>query len=1037
MKSILFTAVFVTTLLGSVRLAVAETKSIDFSKDVRSILSDKCFACHGPDEHTREADLRLDLRDEALEALSPGRVNESTFVQRILAKDSDEKMPPPASHKELSDKEIQLLKQWIAEGAAYQQHWSFQPLKRSKIPAIKHAQNKNAIDALILEQLPTGLNLAPPASKTTLVRRLYLDLLGVPPTPAQVDAFVGDTSPDAWEKLVDTLLGDQRFGERMAVYWLDLVRYADTIGYHSDTHREVSAYRDYVIDAFNQNKPFDQFTREQLAGDLIPDATDQQIIASGYNRLLQTTEEGGAQAKEYMAIYAADRVRSVSGVWMGLTVGCAQCHDHKYDPITAKDFYSLAAFFADIKETAVGKQQPNFQVKSPQDESIIESLQQKIDSLEINTRLENDDDLREKVSVGQTNWERETLALVGKSQSVWDIPEPTQVDSTGGVKLVRQDDGSYLHATGTPERGDYTYSLTSDKDIRAIRLEIFPDSSFPRKTGFSRGNGNIVLSRLLLRVNGNDVKLTDAVADYEQQTWPISAALDDDPKTGWAVDGHHKDAASHQAVFRIDPDANLGQKPYKIEVNLQHQSDHGKHLIGRFRIGISERADAGLTESIELPGRIMAIIQSPKDQRSDAHVKRLAQHYQSISPELDAAKRQHAAAVKELAKFEQSVQTMLVTQRLDQPQVTRILPRGNWLDDTGQVVQPATLAFLPGPEGEGNALNRLDLANWLFRDDNPLTARTFANRIWSLLFGRGISPNLDDLGGQGQPPTHPELLDYLANQFRESGWDVKYLIRLIVTSGAYQQSSVATAPVTTAPVTTANVTTAPVTNDGVLQTDPGNVHFARQGRWRIDAEFIRDSALQLSGLLDDETIGGPSVKPYQPAGYWQHLNFPKRTWQASTGKQLYRRTLYTYWCRSFLHPSLLAFDAPSREECTAKRARSNIPQQALALLNDPVYVEASRAFAQRIIDAADSTDQRIAWAFQQATSRDATDDELAVLRKLVLDQTARFVASPDDAKMLISVGESTPSENTDPATLATWTQVARAILNAYETTSRY
>jgi len=814
------------------------TEPISFVEQVRPVLSDKCFACHGPDEKTREADLRLDMVATAIEsgAIVPGQPDQSELMQRILSDDLDLRMPPEQSHKELSSNEIETIRRWIGEGAQHQQHWSYRPLVRPQVPAVDHPHNRNAIDAFILKRLSKeNLELSPQADKTTLLRRLYLDLLGVPPGYSDVQRFVQDDSDDAWSLVVDRLLRDQRFGERMAVFWLDLVRYADTIGYHSDTHMEVSAYRDYVIESFNNNMPFDQFTIEQLAGDLLPEATVKQRIASGYNRLLQTTEEGGAQAKEYIAIYAADRVRNVSGVWMGQTVGCAQCHDHKYDPITTKDFYSLAAFFADIKETAVGKQKPNLTLILPEDQQQIDALEKQIADQQIDVVLETDSTLAQRVANGQLEWEMKTVA--------------------------------------------------------------------------------------------------------------------------------------------------------------------------------------GLDADDSVPKPIIAALKTPPDDRTDEHRQQLADHYRGIAPELADARKRLADTTKQLADFRKSLRTMLVAESLPEPRMTRILPRGNWLDDTGEVVEPAVPQFLPHEEITGRRGNRLDLAKWLVADDNPLTARTFVNRLWKMFYGNGLSRDLDDLGGQGEVPTHPELLDWLSVEFLESGWDIKAIVRLMVTSGSYAQVSTA--------------------SETLRAGDPGNRNLARQSTWRIEAEFVRDTALSLSGLLVDESWGGLSVKPYQPAGYWRHLNFPQRKWKAAQGDKLYRRSLYTFWCRTFPHPSMLAFDAPGREECTAQRARSNIPQQALVLLNDPIFVEASRVFAQHIVSSASTPEDRITWAFHQALSRDPSSEELELLRELLEDQQRRYGESVEDAKRLLSVGSAEVSKEIDPIELAAWTQVGRAIINIYEVTSRF
>ncbi len=995
-------------------------EAVSFMEQVRPVLSDKCFACHGPDEHTREAELRLDIVESAIEAgaIIPGNPDESELMRRILSEDPDQRMPPEKMHKVLTKQEIETIRRWISEGAVHEQHWSYRPLVRPEVPKIEHDRNRNPIDAFILDRLrKVNADFSPQVDRSILARRLHLDLLGVPPTFEDVQTFVADDSTDAWEQLVDRLLRDPRFGERMAVYWLDLVRYADTIGYHSDNHMEVSAYRDYVIDSFNSNMPFDQFTIEQLAGDLLPNPTVNQRIASGYNRLLQTTEEGGAQAKEYLAIYAADRVRNVSGVWMGQTVGCAQCHDHKYDPITTKDFYSMAAFFSDIKETAVGKQKPNMTVILPEHQARMDAYEIQIADLQIDRILESDPELSDRLMRAQKEWEAKTLAALDADESLWTVPTSVEVEANRGVELKKQNDGSYLSTGENPNQGTYTYTASVTGKLAAIRLETFPDESFPRKEGFSRANGNFVLSKFSVFVDDKPVKIASAIADFEQQSHPVADTLDDKDDSGWAVEGHSKAAAKRTALFRLESPLSFDSQPARLRIELRHHSPHNQHLIGRFRISLTDQEQAQIPGAVSVPESVAAAIRTPEGERTDQQRKELSNHYRGISPELDLKRKQIADVTKQRDDYRNSLRTMLVAESMSEPRMTRILPRGNWLDDSGEVVQPAVPEFLPHQSITDRRANRLDLAKWLIAEDNPLTARTFVNRLWKMFYGYGLSRNLDDLGGQGETPSHPELLEWLSVEFRDSGWDVKAMVRLMVTSGTYAQSSTATSEVRAA--------------------DPGNRRFARQTAWRVDAEFVRDTALSLSGLLVRESVGGLSVKPYQPEGYWQHLNFPTRTWQADQGERLYRRSLYTFWCRSFPHPSMVAFDAPSREECTAERPRSNIPQQALVLLNDPIFVEASRVFAQRILTTSETTDQRITWAFHEALTRDPRTEELELLRQLLNDQLQRYRDSADDARKLLSVGAAKAADDIDPIELAAWTQVGRAIMNAYETTSRY
>jgi hypothetical protein len=750
--------------------------AVDFNRQIRPILSETCYQCHGPDRNKRKAELRLDQRDglfrsaDGTTVVVPGKPDESELFFRITTTDPDLRMPPPKSGSYLKPEQIAIIKRWIEEGARWRGHWAYLPPARPSV-SVTHGDRAGAndIDRLIRARLDLQrLQPSREADRRTLIRRLSFDLIGLPPTPRAVDAFMSDNRPGAYVRLVDGLLDSPHFGERMAIFWLDLVRYADTTGYHGDNHVDLYLFRDYVIRSFNANKPFDRFTIEQLAGDLLPDPTVETKIASGYNRLLQTTQEGGAQAKEYIAKYSADRVRNVSTVWLGATMGCAECHDHKYDPFTTREFYSLAAFFADVRETAVGVQEP--------------------------TRFPNADQARE----------------------------------LGGLE-------------------------------------------------------------------------------------PKRAAL--------------------KAV----------KKPTEQERR----------------------------ELAEL------------DRRYEALLRRIP----------------HSLVTSSIA-----------------PRVMRVLPRGNWLNETGQVVAPDVPRSLPPLGVKDRAASRLDLARWLVAGNNPLPARVMVNRLWKLVFGQGIVATLDDFGSQGALPSHPELLDWLAAEFVDSGWDVKAMLKRMVLSETYRQSSNA--------------------KEEQRQRDPGNRWLARQNRPRLDAELVRDNALAISGLLA-ERIGGPSVKPYQPPGYWVFLNFPTRDYVADKGDDQYRRGLYTYWQRTFLHPSLLAFDASTREECVVQRARSNTPLQALVLLNDPTYVEAARAFAARVIHEAGADPRaRLDRAFRLALSRPARPEEASLLTRVVMDHYDQYRADPAAARSLLGTGLSPVPQDIDPAELAAWTSLARVILNLHETNTR-
>lgn len=772
-------------------LAVGELR---YGRDIRPILSDKCFFCHGTDPKTRKAELRLDLRDAAIasKAIIPGNPAASSLISRVNASDADEVMPPPKSHKSLSRSEKQLLSDWIKSGADYEPHWAYTRPQRE--PA-------QSIDTLVARDLEKRkLGFSPPADPTTLLRRLHFDVIGLPPTPAEAAAFQAAHARDpqaAVRQVVDQLLASPHFGERMAIAWLDAVRYADTVGYHGDKERSASPFRDYVIDAFNHDMPFDQFTIEQLAGDLLPAATLPQQVAASYNRLNQLSEEGGIQDAEYLAKYQAERVRTTSAAWLGSTMACCECHDHKFDPFTSKDFYSFAAFFSDILEKGAWNNDGKFQ-EDPE------------------------------------KWIKQ------------------------GVKF---DEWGPLLQVPTPEQQARLAAL--DSRIAEIRKPLAP-----------------------------------------------------------------------------------GQ--------------------------------------VQAPGDELARLEGERN-----------------------------ALLK-------SVPTVPATISA-KPREIRLLNRGDWQDKTGPVVQPATPAFLTAAPNPGAAAGtgrptRLDLARWIASSDNPLTARVFVNRLWARLFGTGLSKDTGDLGFQGEYPSHPELLDWLAVEFMENRWSAKHILRTILLSRTYQQSSTAAAP--------------------LMELDPANRLLARQSQLRLPAELIRDNALAVSGLLT-RTIGGPSAKPYQPDGYYRHLNFPVRTYQPDKGELLYRRGLYTHWQRTFLHPMLKAFDAPSREECTSERSGSNTPLQALNLLNDPTFTEAARALASQLLAENAAGNDLVSRAYLRCLSRPPTAAEMEILTRFHTAELERFTASPEAATAFLAIGASQPAKDLPPVRLAAATSVARVILNLHESITRY
>ncbi len=1019
---------------------------IEFNRDIRPILSDNCYFCHGPDENKREADLRLDTQDGLTHVGDDGAVvaaskpNESLLFQRIAAKDADERMPPADSGKSLSQRDIELLRLWIEQGAKWQGHWSFQPIARPTPPIVKEPRAENAepfarnpIDAFVLAALVEGgLQPSYEADRSALIRRLSLDLVGLPPTPEEVEAFVADTDPLAYEKVVDRLLNSPHFGERLAMWWLDLVRYADSVGYHGD--QQVSAYpfRQYVIESLNANKRFDQFTIEQLAGDLLPDATLEQQVAAGYNRLGMMSAEGGVQPKEYLAKYIAERVRNASGAWMGTTLGCAECHDHKYDPFTTKDFYRFEAFFADIKEQGLysgadetGKWGPSIKAPTPKQSLELARLAAKIAELK-KTLDAPTAELAVELAAAQREWEQRYAPVA------WQVLRPTKSKSVAGATLTLKDDGSILASGENPPTDTYTLSFDDPPaNITALRLEVLADDSLPAKGPGRASNGNFVLTEFVatLKQSGpgdaQPVAISGATATFAQkdfglpvnggEVFTIAGVIDADAKghkAGWAV--MPKFGQAHEAVFEAKSDIAGGEGTTLIVELLQNYEPSKQHTIGRFRISATTarrpiRAGGGL------PAEIATILAVAADTRNEKQRDALAEYYRSIAPQLETIRSQLKLTESEKAAFEASLPVALATVAVE-PRMVRILPRGNWMDDSGEEVTPGVPAFLPQPTTKEGRLTRLDLARWLVSPENPLTARVFVNRLWKLYFGAGLSRKLDDVGAQGEWPTHPQLLDWLADEFIDSGWDIKRTVKLIVMSGTYRQSSATAAQ--------------------LREIDPYNRFLARQSRFRLDAELVRDNALAISGLLV-EHVGGPSVKPYQPPGYWAYLNFPQREWQNGKGEELYRRGLYVHWQRQYLHPALLAFDAPSREECAADRPRSNTPLQSLVLLNDPSYVEAARALAETMMRrGGKSIDERLDWAFRRATARAIRDAEAKLLAALYEKHLAEYRADDKAAAALLSVGAKPPPTDLDRAELAAWTSVARVILNLHETITR-
>jgi hypothetical protein len=1033
--------------LIGVSSAAAATNEIQFNRNIRPILSENCFVCHGHDKNNRKAKLRLDDREVALEreAIVPGKPEQSKLVEHIFSTDPDEIMPPPKTHKTLTAAQKELLKNWIAAGAQYEPHWAYIPPSRSPVPETKRPEwVRNPIDAFILHSLEAkNIPSSKEADKRTLLRRLSLDLIGLPATPEEVNSFLADSSADAYERQVERLLNSPHFGERMAVPWLDVVRFSDTVGYHGDQNENIFPYRDYVIDSFNKNKPFDQFTIEQIAGDLLPNPSVEARVATGFNRLNMMTREGGAQPKEYLAKYAADRVRTVSMAWLGSTMGCCECHDHKYDPFLSKDFYQMEAFFADLKQWGVYNDYtytpnpdlkgwsndhpfpPEIEVDSPYLKRRISQLNQKLEHVERESAKRLASDERQKSAFKQ--WRDESKVFLKQWPDGWAVSQPdvrVKFKGTNAVAVTNISvlaDGSISFSDKPKESVKVTLPL-SNMWLAAIRLEIVSQEVKEEKTtSKKKRNGTAFgLVATLKQKDAKDKKLRFHFGDADHKEERYSMSL---PILGvtdlWQIS---TEADRQTAVWLLD-------KPMQVRAGDSLFVNLSNAAVRTVRISLTpfvapDPMQSGAGESL----RKAFLAKHPKPAEA-ALLNRtylLATHWDTNAV---AQARLLASEMREC----RDGRAFTMVSEAREPLVTRVLPRGNWQDESGDIVQPEVPHFLSQPPNpDGRRLTRLDLAKWLVSQANPLTARAVVNRLWKQFFGNGISTVVDDLGAQGEWPAHPELLDWLACEFRDGpeknlteratgntphAWDYKHMAKLMVMSSAYRQDS--------------------NQRPELKEIDPNNRLLACQSPRRLEAEFVRDNALSIAGLLNEE-IGGPSAHPYQPAGYYANLQFPDRDYYPEKDERQYRRGVYAHWQRTFLQPMMANFDAPSREECTAARIVSNTPQQALTLLNDPTFVEVSRVFAEKVLASeCKSDEQRLDWAFERALARDAKLKEKESLLKFLGAQREQYQSDEPEGAKLIKIGNAPAKHGKDQQELAAWTQVCRVILNLNETITCY
>ncbi len=1152
-----------------VGVPVQRAGGVDFNRDVRPILSDACFKCHGPDEAAREAGLRLDTREGAVAvrergaAVVPGDSGASLLMRMVTASDPAERMPPADSGKTLTAGQVETLRAWIDAGAEYSAHWAFVVPERPGVPRVRgeafQGWVRTPIDAFIAARLAEAdLTPSAEADRRTLIRRASLDVTGLPPTPEEVEAFVADARPDAWERVVDRLLASPRYGERMALEWLDAARYADSNGYHIDNERYMWRWREWVIEAFNRNVPFDRFTVEQIAGDLLPGATAEERIASGFNRNHMINFEGGAIAEEYLNEYVVDRVNTTATVWLGLTMACAQCHDHKYDPITQRDFYRFYAFFNTVSEQGIdgreGNAAPTMMAPDPGQEAALAAVRESIarQSASVEGPLP-------EVDAAQAAWER---SLSDSLSGRWRWLTPERLESSGGSALEALEDGSVLASGVNPDVDVYEFeAVAGEGRVSAVRLDALTHESLPHGGAGRAYNANFVLTGFEVEVAPagggafEAVAIAGARADHEQATFPVRNAIDGDAGSGWAVTGYERREDRTAEFVLAEPVGFEGGT--RVRVRLRFESKFGQHGIGRFRLAVSsdgayaaavrpavmgawsvagpyaaesgraafERAfgpEAGedvewveraefvdgkahdlmgmnaatyLRRTVHVPSArtlrvslgsddairvwvngeqvhtnaaarsvapdqdfvdlalregenelllkvvnyaggyafyfdprggdgdiaplpVLLAAERPEAERTEAQRALLRDHFRATrSPEWLAMKATLEDMRAEERALLAAIPTVMVMQEMETPRETRVLARGHYEHPVGDALSPGIPEFL-GRLPEGAKPDRLALAEWLVGPANPLTARVFVNRVWQMLFGSGLVRTSEDFGAQSEWPSHPELLDWLAVEFVESGWDVKGLVRLILASSVYRQSSRVTAD--------------------RLEADADNRLLSRGPRFRLGAEAVRDTALAASGLLS-ERIGGPGVRPYQPPDVWKDVaydpfgqEFSGQVYVPSEGEDLYRRSMYTYRKRTAPHPAMAVFDAPNFETCIVRRGRTNTPLQALNLMNDPTYVEAARSLAERAMRAERGAERRLAFIFARTLSRVPTAAEAGVLLGQYESELAAFRGDAAAAEALLSVGASGRDTTLDAAEHAAWTMVCTTVMNLDE-----
>ncbi len=1029
LSSIAVAAILLTSVLNA-------EDEISFNRDIRPILSDKCFACHGPEEASREGGFRLDDQessygeaDSGEHPIVPGKPNESELIARIFSDDESIQMPPAETNKSLTAAEKELLKKWIASGAEWEAHWSFIPPELPELPEVSESEwVKNEIDRFILARLKKeGLAPTEQADKATLIRRATFDLIGLPPTPEEVKAFLSDDSPDAYEKVIDRLLASEGFGEHVGRFWLDAARYGDTHGLHLDNYREMWPYRDWVLKAFNKNMPFDQFIVEQVAGDLIPNPTDDQLIATGFNRAHVTTSEGGSIAAEVRMRNVVDRVVTFGTVFMGTTLECTSCHDHKFDPLTMTDFYSLYAYFNSIDGNPLdgNKKDPAPVLKVPTEEEKAKLAKFDAEIAELQKQLNQP---WPELVAAETAWANTVLEESGDGDVAWDVVVPDEFTSSGGADLKLLEDNSIL-ATG-PNPAKEIYEVVKQIEgtgWQGIRLEGLLDKANTNEGTGRSSNSNVVLTEFEVYAaaipnEGEEpqwkrVDIVKASADHAQSNgdFKIENAIDGKPQTGWATEGYAK-KEPRTALFQTKAPFGLEGKSL-VKIVQKYESVYANHQFGRYRLSLTKQQPI----RSEVPAEILAILKVEPEKRDQKQNEALRRHYrENVTTDDGYIAVRDGLAAKNKAKTDlnNAITTTLIWKEKAKPEPAYILTRGEY-DQPGEEVSRRTPEFLP-PMAEGLPNDRMGLAQWLISREHPLTARVTINRFWQQFFGTGLVKTSEDFGSQGEQPSHPQLLNWLAVQFMNDNWDVKKSMKRIVMSATYQQSS--------------------KVSPGLVKKDPGNRLLARGPRFRLDAEMLRDQALFVSGLMV-QRFGGESVKPPQPDGLWFAVGYSGSNtvrFKADTGPdKVHRRTVYTFIKRTAPPPQMNVFDGPSRESCTVRRERTNTPLQALLLFNDPQYVESAIALAARSMDEGGADEVAIANSMLwHALSREPSPTEIESLVQGYQQDVKLFESNPAEAEKLIAISSTKVAEGKEISKLAAWTMAANLLLNLDEVVTK-